>query len=125
MKQLVVIRLRSMIRATGDLRHANMILGLNRKNAAKLVNDTPSMRGMLQKLKDYITYGEIDSETLKLLKSTRAEVASDGTEKNCYRLHPPRGGFERKGTKKPFGIGGAAGDRKEKINDLLKRMIDL
>jgi large subunit ribosomal protein L30 len=40
-----------------------------------------------------------------------------------FRLKPPIKGFERKGIKKPFSLGGALGYRKEKINDLIKRMI--
>jgi large subunit ribosomal protein L30 len=44
-------------------------------------------------------------------------------DQKVFRLSPPRGGFERKGIKTPFTMGGALGNRKEKINDLIKRMI--
>lgn len=40
-----------------------------------------------------------------------------------FKLTPPKGGFERKGTKRPFSLGGALGYRKEKINDLIKKML--
>ncbi|MFH0862296.1 MAG: 50S ribosomal protein L30 [Candidatus Altiarchaeota archaeon] len=43
--------------------------------------------------------------------------------KPIFRLNPPRKGFEREGIKKPYTLGGALGDRKEKIKDLLMRMI--
>jgi len=43
--------------------------------------------------------------------------------KPFFRLNPPISGFERKGIKKAFALGGALGYRKEKINDLIKRMI--
>ncbi|MFH1751346.1 MAG: 50S ribosomal protein L30 [archaeon] len=43
--------------------------------------------------------------------------------KPVFRLSPPSKGFERKGIKKPFKLGGVLGDRKEKINDLLLKMI--
>ena len=43
--------------------------------------------------------------------------------KPFFRLKPPEGGFERKGIKNPFSIGGALGYRKEKINQLIKKMI--
>ncbi|MBS3172662.1 50S ribosomal protein L30 [Candidatus Woesearchaeota archaeon] len=43
--------------------------------------------------------------------------------KPFFRLLPPLKGFERKGTKKPFSMGGALGYRKEKINDLVQRML--
>ena len=40
-----------------------------------------------------------------------------------YTLSPPRGGFGRKGVKTAFGKSGALGNRKEKINDLIMRML--
>ncbi len=43
--------------------------------------------------------------------------------KNFFKLQPPRSGFERKGIKVPFSQGGVVGYRKEKINELLTRMI--
>ena len=43
--------------------------------------------------------------------------------KPYFRLNPPRKGFGRKGIKVDFKIGGALGERKEKINDLIKRMM--
>ncbi|MAG78175.1 50S ribosomal protein L30 [archaeon] len=43
--------------------------------------------------------------------------------KPFFRLSPPSKGYERKGIKKPFSMGGAIGYRKEKINLLIKRML--
>ncbi len=43
--------------------------------------------------------------------------------KPFFRLHPPRGGYPRKGIKRPFHEGGAWGYWGEKINDLVLRMI--
>jgi len=43
--------------------------------------------------------------------------------KEVFRLRPPRKGFERKGIKKTFALGGALGNRGEKINELILRMI--
>ncbi len=43
--------------------------------------------------------------------------------KQFFRLMPPIKGYERAGIKKPFSMGGALGYRKEKINDLVKRMV--
>ncbi len=40
-----------------------------------------------------------------------------------FRLKPPTKGFERKGIKRPFSLGGALGYRKEKINDIISRML--
>jgi len=43
--------------------------------------------------------------------------------KPFFRLSPPNKGYESKGTKKPFSLGGVLGYRKEKINDLIQRML--
>ncbi len=43
--------------------------------------------------------------------------------KPFFRLNPPRGGYPRKGIKRPFHEGGAWGYWGEKINDLVLRMI--
>ncbi len=40
-----------------------------------------------------------------------------------FRLSPPRKGFERKGVKVPFSQGGVLGYRKDRINELIMRMI--
>ncbi len=97
---------------------------------------------MIRKVKDYVTWGEIDPETYKMLIEKRGQAykgrEQDSKEKIKYnrfitygnkkykrhfRLSPPKGGFERKGIKTPFSVGGALGNRKEKINDLIKRMV--
>jgi large subunit ribosomal protein L30 len=114
------------------------------------------MMGMLNKVKDFVTWGEIDEETFKslLLKRGRLPGKQKLTEeyvkdklkmsvddfvkeyfafkkelkdipglKPFFKLSPPVNGFERKGTKKPFSLGGALGYRKDKINELIKRMV--
>jgi large subunit ribosomal protein L30 len=43
--------------------------------------------------------------------------------RNCFRLAPPRKGYDRKGVKKPFALGGALGYRGKEINTLIRRMI--
>ena len=43
--------------------------------------------------------------------------------KPFFRLKPPIKGFERKGIKTPFSMGGVLGYRKEKINNLIIRML--
>ena len=43
--------------------------------------------------------------------------------KQFFKLSPPVKGFERMGIKKPFSLGGSLGYRKEKINELLARMM--
>lgn len=117
-EKIVAVRVRGLIGVRRELRETMDMLRLYKKNYCVVLNDTPSIRGMLVKVKDFITWGNIDDETLKLLKEKRTEK-----DKKFFRLNPPKKGFGRKGIKKVFGVGGALGDRKEKINDLIIRMI--
>ncbi len=92
-------------------------LRLHKKFYCVLWKSSPQILGMIDKVQSYITWGEIDAETLKLLKEKRDQG------KTFFRMHPPRGGFERKGIKAPFKKGGAYGNRGSEINLLIKRMI--
>ncbi|WP_297491009.1 50S ribosomal protein L30 [Thermococcus sp.] len=74
MAKLALIRLRSGIRARGEVRDTLAMLRLHRINHLVLVDDTPSYRGMIQKVKDYITWGEIDKETLAKLIRKRGRL---------------------------------------------------
>ena len=126
-KQIAVIRIRGSIRVNKEIKDTLNMLRLYKRNYCVIISSTPSILGMLQKVKDYTTWGEINDETLKLLKDKRLEKTKDkkgkDVEKKFFRLSPPRGGFERKGTKAAFKVGGALGYRGDKINDLVKRMI--
>lgn len=106
-----------------DIKDTLDMLRLYKKHYCVVCDATPSLLGMIKKIKDFVTYGEIDSDTNKMLIDKRGIKDIEGNLKKFFRLHPPVGGFERKGIKKPFSVGGVLGDRKEKINDLLKRMI--
>ena len=74
MAKLALIRLRSGIRAKGEVRDTLAMLRLHRINHLVLVDDNPSYRGMVQKVKDYITWGEIDRETLAKLIRKRGRL---------------------------------------------------
>jgi large subunit ribosomal protein L30 len=74
MAKLALIRLRSGIRAKGEVRDTLAMLRLHRINHLVLIDDTPSYKGMVQKVKDYITWGEIDKETLAKLIRKRGRL---------------------------------------------------
>ena len=79
-------------------------------------NPTPEKLGMLKKIKNFVAYGEISKETYDKLLEKRGERS-----KTHFRLHPPRGGID---SKKHFGVGkGVLGNNKEKINELIERML--
>ncbi len=137
-KRLAVVRVRGMTLMRGDIKDTLTSLRLHRKNYCVVLPDTAGVRGMLQKAKDYITWGDVDEKTFMLLVEKRGEPYAGRTDgyhsrkfieirgkklKPYFRLHPPVGGFERKGIKMPASLGGVLGYRGERINRLLQRMV--
>ncbi len=139
-KSFAVVQVRGTVKAKKELKEALRFLSLGRQNRCVVVPATPSYLGMLQKVKDYVTWGEIAEENFQDLVVKRGKVFQgremDRKGKYNYRfldfkgkkylpyfsLNPPRKGFERGGIKVNYQAGGALGYRGDKINDLLKRM---
>jgi len=69
----LVIRVRGTTGVNRDIADTLKMLRLHRINHAVLVEDNPSYKGMLQKAKDYITWGEVNNETLSEIISKRGE----------------------------------------------------
>ena len=139
---LVVVRVRGLVNLRSSFKSTFQHLNLHNKNWAVLVNNTPAMKGMILKVKDYVTWGEISHDVFNELIKKRGEkykgrdkdskskldykkfIVFDEKKYNKYfRLSPPKKGYGRKGVKMAFNKGGALGYRGEKINDLIKRMI--
>lgn len=137
-KHLAIIRLRGRTGISADKEATLKHLNLNRINNCVVVSESPQVLGMLRKAKDYITWGRIDTDSLNALVSKRGRlvqnvsgksksrrtISVDGkTYEPYFRLNPAKGGLGSRGIKATFAKSGALGDRKEKISDLLKRMI--
>lgn len=71
---LAVVRLRGTIDVHRKISETLRLLRLHRRYHCVVIPDTPSYRGMLQVVKDYVAYGEIDHETLALLLRRRGEL---------------------------------------------------
>jgi len=124
-KRLAIIRIRGMANVPAKINHVLDLMKLRKKHVCVVVDDTPSIKGMINIIKDYVAWGEVDEETFKLLVEKRGQKDPEDNSKlkPFFRLCPPRKGFERKGIKRTFTEGGALGYRGSKMNDLLKRMI--
>lgn len=147
-----VVRVRGSIGVSKDIKETLKRLNLNACNQLSLVKE--ENKGMVSMAKNYVSFGEIDSDTLALVLEKRGrllgdrKISKDFLQKNkfkdfkemassviggksledfgvkrVFRLKPPRKGFERKGIKKQFSIGGALGYRGKKINELIKKMV--
>ena len=138
---LAVIRISGMVKVNKDIENTLDRLRLRRKYACVLVNgNEKSIKGLLKKVRFYVAYGLIDKETLVELVKERGQLIdksekidtdkvvngliggeklSDLGLKPFFRLHPPRKGIKAK-LHYPKGV---LGDHKDKIKDLIERML--
>lgn len=141
-EMVAVVRIRGSINLNRDVLKTFEHLNLENKNWCIFAKNEPSFLGMVHKVKDYVTWGEISEDVMKKLVEKRGELYSarmhdsksrltynrfieiNGKKyRKVFRLSPPRKGFGRKGIKHPFSKGGALGYRAGKINDLIERMM--
>lgn len=139
-----VIRVRGSIGKKMEIKDTLSMMRLTRVNHCVVVRKDPKTEGMIKKVKDFVTWGEIDEKTMEKLVAARGRMSGDrkpdekelkeiignvkkkGTLagiknfKPVLRLASPRKGYE--GIKVPYPKG-ALGYRGEKIKYLLERMI--
>ena len=118
---IAIVRVRGVTGVRKPTKDTLNMLCLYKHNFCTVRKKTPSMMGMIKKVKDYVTYGELSPEVHAELKKRLKN--NKESEPNFIRLNNPKGGYGRKGIKKSFSQGGALAYRGEKINDLLKRML--
>jgi large subunit ribosomal protein L30 len=139
--KIAVILVRGKVGLSKKVKDTLLMLNLSRKNHCVVIVDNPVNRGMIKKVKDFTTWGEITDDTFKELLSKRGQpfqgretdlkkkyqynlFEHEGKKyKKYFTLSPPRKGFGRKGIKMPFKLSGGLGNRGDKINDLIMRML--
>jgi len=72
-----IIRLRGIPDTPYDIEYTLRLLRLVKRFHCVLYPDTPDIRGMLYKVKDWVTWGEIDRDTLVLLLRRRGRIVGD------------------------------------------------
>lgn len=153
MNRLITVSVRSTCKARKDIKDTLIMLGLTRLHHAVIVDDRPSYQGMLAKVKDYITYGEIDQPVLEQLLRKWARLPGDHRITDAY-VKEKTGqtipefaesvfAFEKelddlgikkvfrlhpprkghKNVKRAYSQGGSLGYRGSAINELIRRMI--
>jgi large subunit ribosomal protein L30 len=137
---IAIIRIRGQVKIDRDVEAALYSLNLRRKYACTVIHPEENTKGILMKLRNFVAYGDIDDKTLEDLllkrgklidkkKKTDLKKAAEDIKKGknprslnikpFFRLHPPRGGIDSK-IHYPKGV---LGDHKEKINELIRRML--
>ncbi|KYC48043.1 MAG: 50S ribosomal protein L30P [Candidatus Methanofastidiosum methylothiophilum] len=153
MNRLAVVRVRGRVDVRNDIHDTLKMLNLTKSNHCVIIDDRESFLGMLQKVKDYVTYGPIDSTTLSklIIKWGRLEGDVRITEeyvkektgkdletfcKDFLEFKNELSDLDLKkvfrlhpphkgyeATKKPYTLGGTLGPRDVEINGLIQKMI--
>ena len=74
---LSVVRIKGSVRVHYDIEYTLRLLRLSKINHCVVVDDTPYFRGMIQKVKDYVAWGEIDEKSLVTLLENRGRLSSN------------------------------------------------
>ena len=112
---IAAVRVRGRVSRSRPISDTLRMLQLYKSNYCVLLEENPRNMGMLKKVKDFITWGSVEQETVTKLKNK--------SNKKYFKLQPPKKGYGRAGIKRSFNVGGALGDRKEKMSDLITRML--
>jgi len=74
---LFLVRIRGTVHVTGKVRDTLEMLRLNRPMHAVVIPKTESYLGMVNMVKDYVAYGDIDAQTMAQLMKSRGRVMGD------------------------------------------------
>jgi len=72
-----IIRVRGIVNVNPDIKRTLKLLRLTKVNHCTLIEENKVYKGMLQKVKDYTTWGEIDKEILPKLMEFRGMIVGD------------------------------------------------
>jgi large subunit ribosomal protein L30 len=76
--------MRGIVKTRPDVRRTLELLNLDRTNHCVIVPDNAQYRGMLQKVKDYVAWGTIDSEALCTLLEKRGRLEGQKRLTSAY-----------------------------------------
>ena len=137
---ICIIRITGNVGLRKDVAETLNRLRLRRKYSCVVINEKKENLGMIKKVKDLVAFGEIKDSVFEKLIEVRGksvdrtkkidakkiiELLKKGKKydelnlKPFFRLHPPRKGINTK-VHFPKGV---LGDHKEKINELVERML--
>lgn len=75
--ELAVVRVRGSVGVRRDVENTLRTLGLTRVNHCVVIGDSPSHKGMLKKVKDMVTWGEVAPGVLERLLRKRGRLMGD------------------------------------------------
>jgi large subunit ribosomal protein L30 len=82
--KLIVLRIRGDVDLRDEIRQTLKMLRLHKVNHATLVDQNESYLGMLQKVKDYAAWGEVDADLLQKLIIKRGKATGGKSINDKY-----------------------------------------
>lgn len=76
-KRIAVIRTRGKVHVREDIESTMKLMNLNRINHCVVIDNKPQYLGMIKKVKDYVTWGEINPEMFVKLLKKRGRLNGD------------------------------------------------
>ena len=137
---IAVIRIHGKVGLNKRVKETLDRMRIKKKYSCVILNPTKENLGMINRVKNQVAFGEIDKKTFEKLIETRGQKINkdkkidfkkvvEEIEKGksyeklnlipFFRLHPPRKGVKTK-VHFPKGV---LGNHKEKINELILRML--
>ena len=72
-----VVRVRGHSKVNHDIEDTMLMMKLNRVNHCVILPENDTVKGMLQKTKDYVTFGEVSEQTLARMVKFRGRLVGD------------------------------------------------
>ncbi len=95
MRRLAVVRVRGRVGVNSRIEDTLRMLRLTKVNHCVLIDDRPTYMGMVRKVNDYVTWGEVGAEEVALLLRERGELQGGERLTDEYvRENTPYGSIE-------------------------------
>ena len=108
--KIAIVQVRGVIGLSEKLKNTFRLLKLPKNHSCVIVDGNPSIKGMLTLLKDYITWGEVDQATIKLLLEKRGRLAGNKQLTEVYLKEKIKMSFDEFAT--------AVAEGKHKVKDV-------
>ena len=112
---LAVVRIRGEVKVSDKIENTMQMLGLKRRNMVSLVSNNETTLGMIRRIEDFVTWGEVSDDIVNKLK-----VKNKDNKKNIFNLQPPKKSLKNVRKRYPSGD---LGYRGKEINKFIERMI--
>ena len=114
-KMIIAVRIRGEVKVSHKIESTMQMLGLKRRNMVSLLPNNDSTLGMIRRVEDFVTWGEVSDDIVSKLKQK-----SKDKESKIFNLAPAKKSLKNVRKRYPKGD---LGYRGKEINKLIERMI--